>query len=196
MAVVFFDGFDHYALHQTSISTSSSESLPNQLAAKGWNNGNAISNWEIHEVFARGSGNGIANKNNGAFIYYPVPSAATYTIGFNYQGVSSVVSQLLLRFAKTTIAQDHIRLVLRKKKTFASDLSQPTHAEFKIVAESRVGLIKDISSTIARSHIRILSFHTEAVKDKQIHIDKIDIQSTDKKKIEKIASSAAWSLGR
>jgi len=92
-----------------------------------------------------------------------------------------------LRFAKTTIAQDHIRLVLRKKKTFASDLSQPTHAEFKIVAESRVGLIKDISSTIARSHIRILSFHTEAVKDKQIHIDKIDIQSTDKKKIEKIA---------
>jgi GTP pyrophosphokinase len=93
-----------------------------------------------------------------------------------------------LRFAKTTIAQDHIRLALRKKKSFASALSQPTRAEFKITAESRVGLIKDISSVIARSHIRIISFHTEAIKGGRLHLDKIEIQSTDKKKIEKISA--------
>jgi GTP pyrophosphokinase len=97
-------------------------------------------------------------------------------------------SEEWLRFARTTIAQDHIRLALRKKKTFASTLNQPSHAEFKITAESRVGLIKDISSVIARSHIRILSFHTEAIKDGRLHVDKIEVQSTDKNKTEKIAA--------
>jgi GTP pyrophosphokinase len=91
-----------------------------------------------------------------------------------------------LRFARTTIAQDHIRLALRKKKSFASALSLPTRTQIKITAESRVGLIKDISGTIARSHIRILSFHTEAIKDGRLHVDKLEVQSTDKNKIEKI----------
>ncbi len=91
-----------------------------------------------------------------------------------------------LRFAKTTIAQDHIRLALRKKKSFARALSVPTHAEFKITAESRVGLIKDISIIIARSHIRILSFHTETIKDGRLNLNKIEISSNDKEKIEKI----------
>jgi GTP pyrophosphokinase len=91
-----------------------------------------------------------------------------------------------LRFAKTSIAQDHIRLALRKKKWFASAIMPPARAEFKITAESRVGLIKDISIIIARSHIRIISFHTETIKDGRFNLNKIEIQSNDKDKIEKI----------
>jgi (p)ppGpp synthase/HD superfamily hydrolase len=91
-----------------------------------------------------------------------------------------------LRFAKTTIARDHIRMVLRKKKLFGMSFNTPTHAELKMTVEDRVGLIKDISGSIAQLHIGIISFHTEPVMGKLSHINKIEIQSTDKKKIEKL----------
>jgi GTP pyrophosphokinase len=91
-----------------------------------------------------------------------------------------------LRFAKTTIARDHIRMVLRKKNTFGASLNLPTHAELKITVEDRVGLIKDISGSIAQVHIGIMSFHTEPATGKRFHINKVEIQSTDKKKIEKL----------
>jgi GTP pyrophosphokinase len=93
-----------------------------------------------------------------------------------------------LRFAKTTIARDHIRMTLRKKNTFAQSLVLPTHAELKLTVEDRVGLIKDISGSIAQLHIAIMSFHTEPVTGKRLHINKIEIQSTDKKKIEKLVA--------
>jgi len=93
-----------------------------------------------------------------------------------------------LRFAKTTIARDHIRLTLRKKNSFAQSINLPTHAELKLTVEDRVGLIKDTSGVIAQSHIGIMSFHTESVKSGRFHLNKIEIQSTDKKKIEKIAA--------
>ncbi len=50
----------------------------------------------------------------------------------------------------------------------------------------RVGLIKDISGAIAEMHIGIMSFHTEPATGKKFHINKIEIASTDKKKIEKL----------
>jgi GTP pyrophosphokinase len=91
-----------------------------------------------------------------------------------------------LRFAKTTIARDHIRMTLRKKNVFARMLMQPTHSEIKMTVEDRVGLIKDISGSIAEMHIGIISFHTEPATGKKFHINKVDIASTDKKKIEKL----------
>lgn len=91
-----------------------------------------------------------------------------------------------LRFAKTTIARDHIRMSLRKKNTFAQVLMQPSHAEIKMTVEDRVGLIKDISGSIAEMRIGIMSFHTEPATGKKFHINKVDIASTDKKKIEKL----------
>ncbi len=95
-------------------------------------------------------------------------------------------SENWLPFAKTTIARDHIRMTLRKKKLFGMSFNAPTHAELKMTVEDRVGLIKDISGSIAQLHIAIISFHTEPVVEKRLHINKIDIQSTDKKKIEKL----------
>jgi len=91
-----------------------------------------------------------------------------------------------LRFAKTTIALDHIRLALRKKNIFARVLALPTHTEIRTTVEDRVGLIKDISGAIAEMHIGIMSFHTEPAKGKRLHTNKIEIQTTDKKKIEKL----------
>lgn len=91
-----------------------------------------------------------------------------------------------LRFVKTTIARNHIRMSLRKKNVFARMLSLPSHAELKLTVEDRVGLIKDISGAIAEVHIGIISFHTEPSTGKRFHINKVEIQSTDKKKIEKL----------
>ncbi len=91
-----------------------------------------------------------------------------------------------LRFAKTTIARNHIHLAFRKKKFLGMSFNGPTHAELKMSVEDRVGLIKDISGSIAELHIAIISFHTEPVTGKSFHINKIEIQSTDKKKIEKL----------
>jgi guanosine-3',5'-bis(diphosphate) 3'-pyrophosphohydrolase len=91
-----------------------------------------------------------------------------------------------LQFAKTSIARDHIRMSLRKKNIFARSLALPTRAEIKVTVEDRVGLIKDISSAIAELRIGIISFHTEAPIGKRYHINKIEVQSTDKKKLEKL----------
>ena len=91
-----------------------------------------------------------------------------------------------LRVVKTTIARNHIRISLRKKNVFARMLSLPSHTELKLTVEDRVGLIKDISGAIAEVHIGIISFHTEPSTGKRFHINKVEIQSTDKKKIEKL----------
>ena len=93
-----------------------------------------------------------------------------------------------LRFAKTTIARDHIRMTLRKKNILGRLFNIPAHAEIKMTVEDRVGLIKDTSGAIAEMHIGIISFHTEPPVGKRIHINRVDIQSTDRKKIEKLVA--------
>ncbi|HUC01478.1 MAG TPA: RelA/SpoT family protein [Candidatus Paceibacterota bacterium] len=93
-----------------------------------------------------------------------------------------------LRFAKTAIARDHIRLALRKRNAFARSPGLSTHAEVKLAVEDRIGLIKDISGAIAELHIGILSFHTEPSQGKPLHTDRVEVRSTDKKKLEKLVA--------
>ncbi len=97
-----------------------------------------------------------------------------------------------LRFVKTSIARDHIRISLRKKESAiraaAAGSRSLARTELKLLVEDRVGLIKDISGTIAQSRIGILSFHTEAAKGGALHMNKVEIQTNDKKKIEKIVA--------
>ena len=54
------------------------------------------------------------------------------------------------------------------------------------MADDRIGLIKDIGSVIARSHIHIMSVHTIESPGSKFHIEKIQCAITDKKKIEKL----------
>ncbi len=97
-----------------------------------------------------------------------------------------------LRFVKTSIARDHIRISLRKKESAiraaAAGSRSLARTELKLLVEDRVGLIKDISGTIAQSRIGILSFHTEAAKGGKFHMNKVEIQTNDKKKVEKIVA--------
>jgi len=64
-------------------------------------------------------------------------------------------SESWLPWVKTSAARNHIRAAVRDsaKPLFAR---KPTKMEFRVVAEDRVGLLKDISEIFSRSHINIL----------------------------------------
>jgi len=91
-----------------------------------------------------------------------------------------------LRFIKTSVARDHIRAALKSKRTFAQTARAPRHAELKLTVADRLGLIKDISSTISQNHMNIMSFHAENMKGGNYQFNKVEIQSTDPAKIERL----------
>jgi GTP pyrophosphokinase len=91
-----------------------------------------------------------------------------------------------LKFAKTSIARDRIKAALREKRGAIGQKKTPSKAELKIVSEDRIGLIKDISSVIARSHINILNIRATTNPGSRYAIDKIQCATADKNKIEKI----------
>ena len=92
-----------------------------------------------------------------------------------------------MKFAKTTIARDHIKSALKDQGGFARRAKLPTKTELQITVEDRVGLIKDISSAIAESHIKITSFHAQNQPGSRFAIDKVEIATTDKKTLQKLA---------
>jgi guanosine-3',5'-bis(diphosphate) 3'-pyrophosphohydrolase len=95
-------------------------------------------------------------------------------------------SESWLRFVKGASSRDHIRAALRGKNKLIQSVRGPTHCELKIAVEDRVGLIKDISATLARNHANILSFHSDNPKGSRYPFDKVEIQTTEKVKIEKL----------
>ena len=95
-------------------------------------------------------------------------------------------SESWLRFVTTVNARDHIRATLRGRNKLIQGTREPGHAELKIVSENRVGLIKDLSSTIARNHLNILSFHSDNAKGSRYSFYKAELPLTDKTKIEKL----------
>jgi GTP pyrophosphokinase len=95
-------------------------------------------------------------------------------------------SESWLRFVKTTIARDHIHIALRSKNKLIQGVRAPARCELKIAVEDRVGLVKDISATIARNHANIISFHSDNPKGGHYPLMKAEIQATEKIKIEKL----------
>ncbi len=91
-----------------------------------------------------------------------------------------------LRFVATGVARDHIRSALKSKGGFAQIAKAPNHAEIKIGVEARVGLIKDITTAIARKHFTITNFHTENQPGSRIQFYRVGLQTTDRAKIEKL----------
>lgn len=91
-----------------------------------------------------------------------------------------------LKFVKTSMARDHIRSVLRGKDSLRRSVRLPKKAELKIVVEDRVGLLKDISTIIARSHLNIIDFRAYNPAGSRFPMDKVEIATTDKQRIEKL----------
>ena len=91
-----------------------------------------------------------------------------------------------LKFVKTSMARDHVRAALKEKDSLRRGLRIHKKAELKIVVEDRVGLIKDISTAIARSHINIVNFRAYNTAGNKFPMDKVEIATTDKQKIEKL----------
>src|SRR3989344_32618 len=69
-------------------------------------------------------------------------------------------SESWLAFVKTGMARNHIKLALKNTLSLASAKKLPTQIEFRIVADDRVGLLKDITMAISRSHVNIISAST------------------------------------
>jgi GTP pyrophosphokinase len=95
-------------------------------------------------------------------------------------------SESWLNFVKTTMAKEHIRNIVREKNKVIKDIPKFKRAEIKIVTEDRIGLIKDVSSVIARNHTNIISFQTENMKGSAFKLNKFEIPLTEKQKIEKL----------
>jgi ACT domain-containing protein len=76
--------------------------------------------------------------------------------------------------------------MLRSKNKLAKSAKGPAHCELKLVVENRVGLIKDISAVIARNHIGILSFHSDNPKGNRYAFDKMETQTIEKAKVERL----------
>lgn len=89
-----------------------------------------------------------------------------------------------LKFVKTSIAREHIKSALKQKNRLLRQ--SPSRSEFTIVAQNRIGLIKDISAIIARSHINILSINTPNQPSSSFATIKIQCGVVDKTKIEKL----------
>ncbi|MEK7195291.1 MAG: TGS domain-containing protein, partial [Patescibacteria group bacterium] len=89
-----------------------------------------------------------------------------------------------LEFAKTSIARSHIKAALRAKTGTMRNI-KPVKSEIKIVAEERMGLIKDFSTIIARSHINITNFYTQNTQSGRFTISRIECATTDKNRVEK-----------
>lgn len=91
-----------------------------------------------------------------------------------------------LEFVKTGGAKEHIRAALRKSNTLLKSVKAPTRTELRIVVEDRVGILKDITAILARSHVNILSFTALNAKGGKFPTDKIEVATTDKDKVEKL----------
>ncbi|RME57033.1 RelA/SpoT family protein [Candidatus Parcubacteria bacterium] len=137
--------------------------------------------YRIHTEIGNGC---VGAKVNGTFVplNYRLQSGDLVEI---IAQKNKLPSQDWLRFVKTSLARDHIKAALRKKRG-SLYLKKPSKTEFLIVAEDRVGLIKDITTAIARSHVNIIQFRTQSQAGNKFPIDKVQCDLTDRKKIEKL----------
>lgn len=90
-----------------------------------------------------------------------------------------------LEFVKTAQAKYYIKkaLVSRGGMVFPSKRRE---TEFRITAVNRIGLIKDISGLISRSHVGISSINSSAGSHGEFHVIKIICDLSDPEKVHKL----------
>lgn len=93
-------------------------------------------------------------------------------------------SESWLRFAKTNQAKRKIKSGLRDSGGLIK--RRIIQTEFKIITTDRIGVIKDITTVISRSHINIIKISSPKVKMENFPITRIVCDLNDKKKIESL----------
>ncbi|RJQ29872.1 RelA/SpoT family protein [Candidatus Parcubacteria bacterium] len=91
-----------------------------------------------------------------------------------------------LKFVKTSIAREHIKAALREKDKLRRSARGPTKTELRVTGENRLGLLKDISAVVERSHLSIVSVHAPSQPGSRFTALRIQCETTDKQKIEKL----------
>lgn len=91
-----------------------------------------------------------------------------------------------IKFAQTALAKEHIKTALRRKTSGLNMAKKPGKTEIRMVVQDRLGLIKDISSIMSRSHIKILSMQTTSQSGNKFPTIKIQCEILPKNKIEKL----------
>ena len=90
-----------------------------------------------------------------------------------------------LDFVKTSMARNHIKAALKSATTLATHRHVPTQTEFRITVEDRLGLMKDISAVISRSHANIASINVQ--QNGRFPAMRIAVEITNKDKAAKLA---------
>ncbi len=88
-----------------------------------------------------------------------------------------------LEFVKTAHARNHIRAALKNKITRLNK-NGPVGVEFKIVVSDRIGLLKDITEILSRSHVNLSEIN--AVSHTRFPTIRIRCDLTQKDKVEKV----------
>jgi len=91
-----------------------------------------------------------------------------------------------LKFVKTANAREHIKVALKQKRSVVSAHQAPKITEIKITVKPHLGLLKDITAVIARSHIHIKSVEMPSQPGSRFSIIKLQCSTADKEKIEKL----------
>lgn len=91
-----------------------------------------------------------------------------------------------LKFVKTSIAKDHIRVALRDKRISLAQKRPASKIELHLTIQNRLGLTKDISGIIARSHVHITSIQLSGDRDGHFSSCRIGCETIDTSKIEKV----------
>ncbi len=127
----------------------------------------------------------VAAKVNGVFVPLNHQLASGDMVEILAQK-NKMPSEDWLEFVKTASARDRIRVALRHKTTALSKKRRPEKIEFRLSVISRVGLLKDITTIFARSHINITDVFSSDAKNGVANSIKIVCDLSDTEKAEKI----------
>ena len=89
-----------------------------------------------------------------------------------------------LEFVKTNMAKKRIKNAMQQSASLAQAKKEFSYCEVKLIAEDRVGMLKDISAVIARTHINITNVNVHP--NAKFPIIKIQCDTANKDKIEKL----------
>ncbi len=130
--------------------------------------------------------NAIGSKINGKIMPLDTPLESGDLVEILTQK-NKRPSEDWLKFVKTSIARDHIRSALREKRITLAQKRPPSKIELHLTLQNRLGLTKDISEIIARSHVHITSIQLSGQNGGHYFSScRIGCKTTDATKMEKI----------